>query len=101
MAAIEPTRYNNLKARIKAECQRRAYTGSVATYGGASYDYTTKPAKGGKIAFVDSNVTLYCYSEAEPEDSEIIAPADLGIDTAGITGIGFWRYSNGKATPWN
>lgn len=58
-------------------------------------------AKAGKIAFVDSNVTLYCYSEAEPEDSEIIAPADLGINTAGITGIGFWHYSSGKATPWN
>lgn len=32
-----------LKARVKAECKRRKYNGSVATYGGADYDYTFKP----------------------------------------------------------
>ena len=50
MAAIEPTRYNDLKARVKAECQRRAHVGSVKTYSGTAYDYTTAPEKGVQIA---------------------------------------------------
>lgn len=32
-----------IKARVKAECKRRKYNGSVATYGGADYDYTVTP----------------------------------------------------------
>lgn len=50
MALITAQRFKNLKARVKAECQRRSYTGSVASYGGSSYDYTTAPASGKKIA---------------------------------------------------
>ena len=46
MALISAARINNIKARVKAECQRRAFTGSVAAYGGASYDFTTAPANG-------------------------------------------------------
>ena len=47
---ISPERFNNLKARVKAECQRRNASGSVASYGGSSYDYNTIPAKGTIIA---------------------------------------------------
>ncbi len=39
----------NLKARIKAECLRRAHTNSVASYGGTTYDYTDVPASGVKV----------------------------------------------------
>ena len=46
MALISASRMNSLKARVKAECQRRSQTNSVATYGGTSYDYTTVPATG-------------------------------------------------------
>lgn len=52
---ITADRFNNLKARVRAECLRRAYAGtasgskSVSSYGGTSYDYSTTPAKGGKI----------------------------------------------------
>ena len=52
MALVSAARYNELKAKIKAECQRRKYTSggsSVETYGGTSYDYTTAPATGGKV----------------------------------------------------
>lgn len=56
-ALIYADRFNELKAKVKAECQRRNSVGgasgsvSVATYGGTSYDYTssTAPAKGRKI----------------------------------------------------
>lgn len=41
---ITPDRFIELKAAIKAECQRRTHTGSVADYGGANYDYTNIPA---------------------------------------------------------
>ena len=35
-----------LKARVKAECKRRKYNGSVEAYAGSSYDYTVKPKNG-------------------------------------------------------
>lgn len=38
-----------LKARVKAECARRKYVGSVASYAGAAYDYTVTPAAGNPI----------------------------------------------------
>ena len=44
MASIEAARFNALKARVKAECARRCYTGSVETYAGTKYDYTKTPA---------------------------------------------------------
>ena len=41
---ITASEFNALKARIKAECERRKYTGSVASYAGTSYDYTNAAA---------------------------------------------------------
>lgn len=35
-----------IKARVKAECARRKYNGSVASYAGSSYDYTVVPQEG-------------------------------------------------------
>lgn len=46
MAIIEANRFTSLKSRVKAECTRRSYTGSVAEYGGTSYDYTVNPDTG-------------------------------------------------------
>jgi hypothetical protein len=42
-------RITDLKALVKAECLRRAYTGSVASYGGADYDYIVSSAIGNEI----------------------------------------------------
>lgn len=47
---ITPDRFNELKKKIKAECLRRKYTGSVSSYGGTSYDYTTQPNNGKVIS---------------------------------------------------
>lgn len=33
-----------LKARVKAEMQRRSYYGSLTSYAGTAYDYTEVPA---------------------------------------------------------
>ena len=49
MAVIQSERFVALKARVKAECQRRNGSGSVASYGGAAYDYTTPPRQGGTV----------------------------------------------------
>lgn len=38
------TDFINLKARVKAECARRKYNGSVASYATATYDYTVVPS---------------------------------------------------------
>lgn len=35
----------DIKARVKAECERRQYNGSVAEYAGSSYDYTVQPSE--------------------------------------------------------
>lgn len=40
------TDFINLKARVKAECARRKYNGSVASYATATYDYTVVPSAG-------------------------------------------------------
>ena len=39
MNLIEPSRIIELKARVKAECARRKYVGSVAEYSEVGYDF--------------------------------------------------------------
>ena len=56
-----------IKARVKAECARRKYNGSVASYADSSYDYTVEPS--------DGNVPL-------PEHfNKIIVPLNAITDT--------------------
>ena len=47
--------FNALKARVKAEMQRRQYNGSLTTYGGTSYDYTVTPAAGNTVLIEHMN----------------------------------------------
>ena len=49
----------NLKARVKAEMTRRKGTGSLTSYAGTSYDYTTAPVAGGNILeeYIDKLIT--------------------------------------------
>lgn len=46
MSVAKADRFTTLKAKVKAEMQRRNQSGSVASYGGSSYDYTVPPAAG-------------------------------------------------------
>ena len=46
MSIITASRLNTLKSAVKAECNRRKYTGSVTTYAGSTYNYNQTPAKG-------------------------------------------------------
>lgn len=43
---IRAADFVSIKARVKAECSRRKYNGSVASYAGSSYDYTIAPQEG-------------------------------------------------------
>ena len=43
------TDVTNLKAKVKAEMNRRRYNGSVASYGGTAYDFSTAPASLGPV----------------------------------------------------
>ena len=49
MATVRAARFTALKAKVKAECQRRNGSGSVASYGGSAYDYTVVPQTGGTV----------------------------------------------------
>lgn len=49
MSVVKADRFTALKARVKAEMQRRNQSGSVAGYGGSSYDYAVAPAAGGVV----------------------------------------------------
>lgn len=56
-----------IKARVKAECARRKYNGSVESYAGSNYDYTVTPQ--------DGNVPL-------PEHfNKIIVPMNAMVNT--------------------
>lgn len=46
---ITASSFTDIKAKVKAEMQRRKYTGSVSSYGGTAYDYTTTPVAGEKV----------------------------------------------------
>lgn len=39
----------SLKARVKAEMQRRKYSGDLTKYAGAEWDYVVQPTAGGKL----------------------------------------------------
>lgn len=43
MAMVDAARFRELKARVKAECLRRCYTGPVTEYGGADYEFHNRP----------------------------------------------------------
>ena len=46
---VDVDRLIKLKEKVKAECLRRKYTGSVESYGGSAYDFKTKPVSGGLV----------------------------------------------------
>lgn len=50
MALITPDRLIELKAKVKAECQRRCNTGSVSQYAGEDYDFAVTPESGKVIS---------------------------------------------------
>lgn len=56
---VDIDRLTKLKAKVKAECLRRKYTGSVENYGSSTYDFSNNPTVGGVIKreYYDKNAT--------------------------------------------
>lgn len=56
---VDIDRLTKLKAKVKAECLRRKYTGSVENYGSSTYDFSNNPIIGGIIGkeYYDKNAT--------------------------------------------
>lgn len=56
---VDIDRLTKLKAKVKAECLRRKYTGSVENYGSSTYDFSNNPTVGGVIRreYYDKNAT--------------------------------------------
>lgn len=56
---VDIDRLTKLKAKVKAECLRRKYTGSVENYGSSTYDFSNNPTIGGVIKreYYDKNAT--------------------------------------------
>ena len=85
MGSVNVARFIGLKAKVKAECLRRNQSGSVAAYGGASYDYTVTPAVGGSIkqehrdkltgpmSAINSNIIPPTSGAGTVKDSELSA----------------------------
>lgn len=78
---ISPDRFNDLKAKVKAECQRRAYVGSVTDYAGTAYDYTNTPTSQSIISkehYEKIAVPLNAISGDVPTDgARIISEAEM------------------------
>ena len=56
---VDIDRLTKLKAKVKAECLRRKYTGSVENYGSSTYDFSNNTTVGGVIRkeYYDKNAT--------------------------------------------
>lgn len=56
---VDVDRLVKLKEKVKAECLRRKYTGSVENYGSSTYDFSNEPTVGGIIGreYYDKNAT--------------------------------------------
>lgn len=70
----------NLKAKVKAEMQRRSRSGSVASYGGTAYDFTAKPTEGGPV--------LGEHLKKNLEPMRAVNPAGLPSYPGELTGPG-------------
>lgn len=87
---ITPNRFIELKAKVKAECQRRQYVGSVASYGGIDYDYSISPTSGGKIVreHYDKNADpLNAIIGNFSSKSSVIKEQDIADMEASVTNL--------------
>ena len=99
---ILPSRINDLKSLVKAECQRRSKTGSVAKYGGTAYDYSTPPATGKLIAAEHREklaVPLRAINSSKVTETETkITDADLLNMEAFVTTLKASAMANKNST---
>lgn len=92
MAIVGPDRYNELKARVKAECLRRCNVGDISKYAGPEYDYTIVPANGTSVLHEHRNKIVVPLNAINSDvikldPQYIISEEDLLILEAFITSL--------------
>lgn len=101
MALITPERLVALKAAVKAECQRRKYTGSVSSYGGTSYDFSVTPASGKMIKkehYEKLAVPLNAITGTfETDGAKIVSDADIAAMEAKVAELAKKSTTTSKA----
>ena len=75
--AILAADFINLKARVKAECARRKYIGSVEAYAGEAYDYTVVPAPGNPVLIEHYNKLVEPLNAIMNTGYSILAKGDV------------------------
>lgn len=68
-----------LKARVKAEMQRRKYTGSISVYAGDEWDFTVQPEAGGKILPEHFNKIVEPINAISPTGLEAVKSGDQAM----------------------
>ena len=88
MALISASRFNTLKSKVKAECQRRAFIGSVADYAGTAYDYTNTPDSGKVISkehYQKNAIPLNAITNAITQDMGVISESTVATLESEVT----------------
>lgn len=81
MSIISAERFTTLKAAVKAECARRKYTGSVASYADTAYDFTSAPEDGVTIDqehYEKIAVPLYAIlGKTAPDPDRVVSEKEI------------------------
>lgn len=85
--AILAADFNNLKARVKAECARRKYVGSVEVYAGEAYDYTVIPAPGIPVLIEHYNKIVEPLNAITNTGYPTLSKGDLIPSMSGLSDI--------------
>lgn len=109
MARISPTRFIDLKSKVKTECNRRNNKScSVTSYGGSDYDFTTIPTIGNKIKeehYEKNAIPMNAINSLKIPDIEgknkRIKEEDLSEMESLITSWSATSYYNNKSTDCN
>lgn len=76
--------FNDLKARVKAEMQRRQGTNSLVSYADAEYDYTIVPAKGEQLRTEHVNKIITPMDAITPTGYEQFEIGDQAVSIADL-----------------
>ena len=77
------SKFIDMKKRIKNEVNRRQYTGSITSYGTATYDYTVTPVKGNKVLVEHYNKIATPLRAINPDG--VVKSATVGADVSTVT----------------
>ena len=98
------TELNAIKSRVKTECARRKYTGSVEEYAGTAYDYSYAPASGIRVReehYEKNAIPLNVINSgriATTDGARIVDAADLNAMKTFLTTLESRKYNDKNGT---